>query len=129
MDILIGVGLLLALIVSGIPVGFALGISGVISLFMMVPTPVVMGLMAEVVHHTASNYVLLTIPMFVLMAELLTASGMAKDLMIACNRLLGKIKGGLAMACVLAGSVLAAASGSSTASVASIASAAFPTMK
>jgi tripartite ATP-independent transporter DctM subunit len=49
--------------------------------------------------------------------------------MIACNRLLGRIKGGLAMACVLAGSVLAAASGSSTASVASIASAAFPSMK
>lgn len=129
MDILIGVGLLLALIVLGVPVGFALGISGVVSLFMMVPTPVVMGLMAEVVHHTASNYVLLTIPMFILMAELLTASGIATDLMIACNRLLGRIKGGLAMACVLAGSVLAAASGSSTASVASIASAAFPSMK
>jgi C4-dicarboxylate transporter DctM subunit len=39
------------------------------------------------------------------------------------------VKGGLAMACVLAGAVLASASGSSTASVASIASAAFPTMK
>jgi tripartite ATP-independent transporter DctM subunit len=129
MEIFIGIGLLLVLIVLGLPVGFSLGIAGVLSLVMMVPQPVILGLLAEVVHHTASNYVLLTIPMFVLMAEFLSASGIAADLMIACNRLLIKVKGGLAMACVLAGSVLAAASGSSTASVASIASAAFPTMK
>ncbi|MCE8021962.1 TRAP transporter large permease subunit [Halomonas sp. MCCC 1A11036] len=129
MDIFVGIGLLLLLIVVGIPVGFALGLAGAISLIMITNPNTLAGLLGQVVHHTASNYVLLTIPMFVLMAEFLGASGIAKDLMISCNRLLRKVKGGLAMACVLAGSILAAASGSSTASVASISSAAFPTMK
>ena len=49
--------------------------------------------------------------------------------MLACDRLLRGIRGGLAIACVLAGAVLAAASGSSTASVATMVRSAFPTMK
>jgi tripartite ATP-independent transporter DctM subunit len=129
MDIFLGIGLLLLLIVVGVPVGFALGLAGTISLAMIVSPGIVGSLLGQVVHHTASNYVLLTIPMFVLMAEFLSASGIAKDMMISCSRLMHRVKGGLAMACVLAGSILASASGSSTASVASISSAAFPTMK
>lgn len=129
MDIFLGIGLLLLLIVVGVPVGFALGLAGTISLAMIVSPGIVGSLLGQVVHHTASNYVLLTIPMFVLMAEFLGASGIAKDMMISCSRLMHRVKGGLAMACVLAGSILASASGSSTASVASISSAAFPTMK
>lgn len=129
MDIFLGIGLLLLLIVVGVPVGFALGLAGTISLTMIINPTIVAGLLGQVVHHTASNYVLLTIPMFVLMAEFLGASGIAKDMMISCSRLMHRVKGGLAMACVLAGSILASASGSSTASVASISSAAFPTMK
>lgn len=129
MAIAYGVGLLLLLIVTGIPVGFALGLAGALSLFMIAESQVVMGLLGQVVHHTAANYVLLTIPMFILMAEFLGASGVAQDLMVASNRLLRRVRGGLAMACVMAGAILGAASGSSTASVSSMASAAYPTMK
>lgn len=129
MVIAVGVGILLLLIVLGIPVGFALGVAGTLSLAMIANPAVVTGLLHQVVHHTASNYVLLTIPMFVLMAEFLGTGGVSRDLMIACNRLMRRVRGGLAMACVLAGAILAAASGSSTASVASIASSAYPTMK
>lgn len=124
----IGVLLLIATIVLGVPVGFALGIAGTLSMMMLVDLSVIMGLMHQVVHHTASNYVLLTIPMFVLMAEFLGTGGISRDLMVSCDNLLRRVRGGLAMACVLAGAVLAAASGSSTASVASISSAAYPTM-
>lgn len=129
MAIAYGAGLLLFLIIAGIPVGFALGLAGVLSLMMIAEPQVVMGLLGQVVHHTAANYVLLTIPMFILMAEFLSTSGVAQDLMIASNRLLRRIRGGLAMACVMAGAILGAASGSSTASVSSMASAAYPTMQ
>jgi C4-dicarboxylate transporter, DctM subunit len=129
MIITYGIGLLLLLIVLGVPVGFALGVAGALSLTMVANTTVVAGLLGQVVHHTAANYVLLTIPMFVLMSELLGAGGIAQDLMIARNQPLRRVRGGLAMACVLAGAVLAAASGSSTASVATIAGSAFPTMR
>lgn len=69
MAIAYGAGLLLFLIIAGIPVGFALGLAGVLSLIMIAEPQVVMGLLGQVVHHTAANYVLLTIPMFILMAE------------------------------------------------------------
>lgn len=129
MDVFLGVGILLVLIVLGMPVGFALGVAGILSLMLIAPPTMIYGLMAQVVHHTTANYVILTIPMFVLISEILTAGGIAQDLMVACNRLMRRIRGGLAMACVLAGAVLAAASGSSTASVATLSSAAFPTMR
>jgi len=129
MEVFFGIVILLGLIVFGMPVGFALGVAGVLSLMMLVPTTMIYGLMAQVVHHTVANYVILTIPMFVLISEVLAASGIAQDLMVACNRAMRRIRGGLAMACVLAGSILAAASGSSTASVATLSRAAYPTMK
>lgn len=129
MEVFVGIAVLLGLIVLGMPVGFALGVAGALSLLLYAPLPMLHGLAGQVVHHTVANYVILTIPMFVMISEVLAASGIASDLMLACNRLMRRIRGGLAMACVFAGAVLAAASGSSTASVATLSRAAFPTMR
>lgn len=125
----IGIIILLALIVLGIPVGFALGLAGIAGMAMIVPIESIYALMTKTVHGSTGSYVMLTIPMFVLMAEFLSVGGIAQDLMVASNRVLRKIRGGMAMACVLAGAVLASASGSSTASAASITRSAFPAMK
>lgn len=129
MVVFYGIGLLLLLIILGVPVAFALGLSGVVALLIITGPEIAGGLLSQVVHHTAANYALLTIPMFVLMAEFLSKSGITQDLMVASSRLLYRVKGGLAMTCVMAGAILAAASGSSTASAASMASAAYPSMK
>lgn len=103
MSFLIGSFLLIFFIVLGVPIGYALGIAGVASMLMLVPSSAVLTLMTNLVHEGTGNYVILTIPMFVLMAEFLSSGGITQDLM---------------MACVLSGAVLAAASGSSTASAA-----------
>jgi C4-dicarboxylate transporter, DctM subunit len=124
----IGTGVLIGLMVLSIPIGFALGIAGVASLAMTVPPGSIASLMTNVVHSTVSNSAFLTIPMFVLMAEFLSCGGVAEDLLLACNRLLRRVRGGLAMACILAGVVHAAATGSSAASAASLARASFPAM-
>ncbi|TFF24861.1 TRAP transporter large permease [Jiella endophytica] len=128
MTILLGTLLLIVLLLIGIPVAFALGVAGTAALFFIAPVSTIVGLMTTIVHDTMANYVILTIPAFVMMSEFLSVGGIADDMMIACNRLLRRLRGGLAMACVLAGAVLAASSGSSTASVATISRAAFPTM-
>ena len=107
---------------------FALGIAGIASLATILPTNTILGLMAKVVHDTTASSTLFTIPMFVLMAEFLSVGGVAQDLLLSCNRMLRRIKGGMAMACILAGTVHAAATGSSTASAASLARASFPAM-
>lgn len=128
MDITLGIVLLLVLIAIGWPVGFAIGIAGTVSLFLLVGPTITMGLLSQVVHHATANYVILTIPTFILMAELLSASGIAEDLMVAFNRRFRQLRGGLATACIMAGSVFAAACGSSTAAVASLSRSAYPTM-
>ncbi len=129
MTFLVGAFLLVLFILLGIPVGFALGIAGVAGLAMIVPVDTILSLMTKVVHGTAGNYIIVTIPMFVLMAEFLGTGGIAQNLLVACNKLMSKLRGGMAIATILAGAVLASASGSSTASSASITRAAFPVMR
>src|SRR3546814_7733493 len=105
---------MIGLLVIGVPVAYALGIAGSAMLLLVAPLPTVETLLTSVVHHSVANYVILTIPAFVMMSEFLSAGGIADDMMIACNRMLRKLRGGLAVACVLAGAVLAASAGSST---------------
>ena len=71
MTILAGVALLILLLILGVPIGFALGIAGAISFFLVGNVAALTGLMSGVVHHTTASFVLLTIPMFVLMSEFL----------------------------------------------------------
>lgn len=120
--------ILIGTILCGIPIGFALGISGIAALLMIMPPTIILPLAQQVVYETATNPALLTLPMFILMAEFLSAGQATADLMLASNKVFRKVRGGMAMACILAGTVLAAASGSSTASSATITRAAFPSM-
>ena len=66
--------------------------------------------------EAASNYNLLVIPMFVLMGNLASVSGMSKDLFTAAYRWMGHLRGGLASATIAACAGFAALSGSSLAS-------------
>lgn len=129
MTFALGTAFLLAFIALGIPIGFALGLAGIASLALLVPVDSILALMTKVVHVTIGNYLFLTIPMFVLMAEFLSTGQVAEDLLLACNRLLRKVRGGMAMAIILAGAVHAAVTGSSTASAASLSRASFPAMR
>jgi len=128
MTMILGVVFLLLGLALGLPIAFGLAMSGVASLSQILPVDAIVALIGKLLHETSTNYVLLTIPMFVAMAEFLAAGGVAEDLLIACNRVLRKVKGGMAMACILAGAIHAAATGSSTASAASLSRASFPAM-
>lgn len=129
MTFVFGAGLLILLIVLAIPIGFALGLAGIGGLSALLPIDSILALLAPSVYSTMASSLLLPIPMFVLMAEFLACGGVAQDLLLACNRLLRRIRGGMAMACILAGTVHAAATGSSTASAASLARASYPAMR
>jgi tripartite ATP-independent transporter DctM subunit len=71
---------------------------------------------------------LLTIPMFLLMAELVLVSGVADDLFLAAAAWIGRVPGGLGMATALAGAGFGAICGSSTASAATLSSTSLPAM-
>lgn len=128
MTIALGLFCIVAFLLLAIPIGFALGLAGIVSLSNLIPERAILALMTKVFHETTANSLILSVPMFVLMAEFLGAGGVAEDLLLACNRLMRRIRGGMAMACILAGTIHAAATGSSSASAASLARASFPAM-
>ena len=77
---------------------------------------------------TAGSYELISVPMFILMAEFVILSGVADDLFKAASTWVGRVPGGLGMATALAGAGFGAISGSSTASAATLSSTTMPAM-
>ncbi|WP_282153347.1 TRAP transporter large permease [Ruegeria atlantica] len=129
MEIFIGVAALILLIVLEMPIAFALMTSAVLGLWITGGGPLVTSFLGDVLHEESANYVLLTVPMFVLMSQFMAKSGMARDIVVCCDLWLGRIRGGLAVACVMASAFMAAVIGSSTASTATMSTAAYPTMR
>jgi tripartite ATP-independent transporter DctM subunit len=128
-SLLVGIGGLILFLVMGMPIGFALVTAGAVGLAAQMGPGIVGPLMADSFFENSSSYLLLTIPMFVLMSEYLSASGIARDIVETSYRWVGRLPGGLGIACVAASAVMAAVIGSSTASAATMSTAAFPHMK
>lgn len=129
MSVLAVILLLLALIVIGTPIGFALGIAGAVGLYVFSGTSVAASILSDVAYQSSASYLLLTIPMFILMSQFMAVSGMARDIINASYEWLGRVPGGLGIACVAASAFMAAVIGSSTASTAAMATAGYPNMK
>ena len=120
--------LLFVLLASGIPVAFAMAVSVGIGLYAYGGIGMLYGILKTSPLSTANSYEIITIPMFILMAEFVIASGTAKDLFNSAAVWVGRVRGGLAMATALAGAGFGAISGSSTASAATLAATSIPSM-
>jgi tripartite ATP-independent transporter DctM subunit len=118
----------MVLIAFNAPVGLAMGVTGALGLWYVVGFNGVVGLLAGLPHDVATTYEFLTIPMFLLMAEFVLASGIADDLFKTAAAWLGRVPGGLGAATALAGAGFGAICGSSTASAATLSSTAFRAM-
>lgn len=129
MTIVIVFFLLLLFLYIGMPVAFALGISGIIGLYLATGFGSVLGVMSTVPYRTAANYSLTTVPLFILMAQLIGKSGIVEECFIAARRWVERLPGGLAIACVFASAGMAAMSGSSTAAASSMATITIPEMR
>jgi TRAP-type C4-dicarboxylate transport system permease large subunit len=121
-------GLLFALLAIGTPVGFAMAFSGSIGLLIVGGPSVLFGILQTAPLSTVSSYELITIPMFLLMADLVLLSGVADDLFETASAWVGRIPGGLGMATALAGAGFGAICGTSTASAATLSSTSLPAM-
>lgn len=120
--------LLAFFLVIGLPVALAMGVSGLVGLWMIGGMPILEGVLRTSPLSSVGNYEIITIPMFILMAEFVIISGVAKDLFHSASIWVGRLRGGLAMATALAGAGFAAISGSSTAAAATLASTSLPAM-
>lgn len=128
MIVAIGLGVLFALLAIGTPVGFAMTASGVLGLWLVGGMSMLSGILETAPLSTVGAYELITIPMFLLMAELVLLSGVADDLFRATAAWMGRVRGGLAMATALAGAGFGAICGTSTASAATLSATSLPAM-
>lgn len=80
------------------------------------------------VYGTMGNFVLLAVPLFIFMGIMLEKSGLAENLLETMALLFGKFKGGLAIAVVIVGAMLAASTGIVGATVVTMGLISLPTM-
>ncbi|KAA0911410.1 TRAP transporter large permease [Pusillimonas sp. ANT_WB101] len=122
------IALMLLFLFLGMPVAFSLGAAGAIGLFFYGGMDTVLGILGTVPYRSAASYALATIPMFILMAQFISASGIVDDVFTAAQRWLERLPGGLAITTIFASAAMAAMSGSSTASAATLSMMAVPQM-
>ena len=122
----------LILIFSGYPVAFALGGTALLFAFIGVEAGLLdWGLLLAMPERTfgvMSNYVLLAVPFFIFMGSMLERSRLAEDLLKTIGMLFGPLRGGLALAVVFVGALLAAATGVVGASVVAMGMISLPVM-
>lgn len=140
MTIIIGFSVLLLLIlVVRVPIAFAMGIVGFFGFAVLNGLEwgnwstyrwnVPLSMAANRIIDTVQDYSLSVIPLFILMGNLVTRSGLSKELYLASNAFLGHKKGGLAMATVVACGGFSAVCGSSLATAATMSKVAMPPMR
>lgn len=107
--------LFLILILSGYPVAFSFAgtaiIFSLIGLALGAFNPNLFRLLPNRWFGAMSDFTLLAIPFFVFMGAIFEKSGLAEDLLTTIGILLGPLRGGLALAVVIVGTLLAAATG------------------
>ena len=125
MTILVIILCLFSLLLVGVPVAFALGSIGLGMLIIGGFSP----LMApQAVLSTLDGFILLAVPLFLLMSNVLLRGGVGRDLFSAVQAWVGHWPGGLAVATILSCGLFAAISGSSVATAATIGTVAIPEM-
>jgi C4-dicarboxylate transporter, DctM subunit len=118
---------LLGLLVLGVPIGFALGIAGVASILTVGPQFLIQ--IPLTLNKSFSDVVLIAVPLFILMGEILYRGKVGQNLFDVANAWIGRLRGGTGMAAVFAFTFFAAIVGSSMASVLTIGKIAIPEME
>ena len=121
-----------ALIFTGYPVAFSLGGTALVFAFVGVQAGLfewsLLYAFPERTFGIMSNYILLAVPFFIFMGTMLEKSRLAEDLLTTIGAVFGSVRGGLALAVVFVGALLAAATGVVGASVVAMGLISMPVM-
>lgn len=122
-----GVGLLLLLLLLGVPIFVAfllLNVTGIL----VILGPAGFGMFANSIYATGTISALAAVPLFILMGEILFRSGAMEVLFDSMDRLVGKIRGRQYVLCILLSAILGALSGAAMAVAGLLGRSLFPTM-
>ncbi|QGZ35657.1 TRAP transporter large permease subunit [Stappia indica] len=124
----LGFGLTLVLCALRVPIGLAMGSSGILGFGLLTGFEPAFRLVSHSVISTFSDYTMGLIPLFILMGAVAVASGISADLFRAAQLWFGGFRGGLAAATIASCGGFAAICGSSAATAATMTRLALPEM-
>jgi C4-dicarboxylate transporter DctM subunit len=121
MEVAILFGMVIAFLAIGVPIAVSLGLSS--TLFLLVLSDSSLASVAQSLYQAmAGHYTLLAIPFFILASSFMSTGGVARRIIDFAIAIIGHVRGGLAIAGVLACMLFAALSGSSPATVVAVGS-------
>lgn len=120
--------LLLVLLFSGLPVAFSLGLGGVAGMVLFLGGDGALAQLPIIGYKSLDDFVLVSIPLYILMSQILLTGKVGNDLFELANKWLCHLPGGLGVATVIACAIFAAITGSSVACAVTIGSIAIPEM-
>lgn len=128
-ELLIGTIVLFVLVFAGFPLGFTLLLVGAGGFALLRGVKPALSMVSQQTLEVVMNTNFVVLPMFILMGTFIFRARMADDLFDAANAWLGHFRGGLAIATVAACGGFSAVSGSSLATVTTMAKVATPSMR
>jgi C4-dicarboxylate transporter DctM subunit len=126
---IIGFVILFILLGLGVPIGVSMALCGFLGFWFLTSLGAALSKLTFVPFEVVANYNYAVLPLFILMAEICSVSGISKDLFNLASKWLGRLPGGLAMATVGACAGFGAVSSSAIATAATIGLVAFPEME
>ncbi|MBU1567619.1 MAG: TRAP transporter large permease [Proteobacteria bacterium] len=126
---LIGTASLIAITFTRMSIGIVMGFVGVVGFAVITGVPPALGLLKTVPFTSFADETLCVLPLFLLMGNFAFNSGLSEDMYRTAYVWLGRFRGGLAMATVVACALFAAISGSAIATAATLCRVAMPEMK
>ena len=126
----IGFLLLFILLFLRVPIGLGMSCMGILGLLVLFRSAdSAWSLIAEIPYRETANFVLVAVPMFMLMGEITSVSGISRDMFDCFNKWLGRMPGGLACAAVSGCAGFGAICGDSMTTVITMSSVALPQMR
>ncbi|MCB5163028.1 TRAP transporter large permease [Marinomonas algarum] len=129
MEMVIAFVALLALLFLRVPIAVATGVVGLVGLAWFQGWSPALGQLGIIASETVLSYEFAVIPLFILMGNIISRSGLAEELYVATNALIGHYRGGLAITTIAASGGFSTFCGSSFATAATMSRIAYPPMK
>ncbi len=122
-------GGMIALMALRVPIAVAMFIPGAVGYYALAGEAPFLNFLKGIAYARLSNYDLSVIPLFLLMGQFATQGGLSRALFAFANALIGHLRGGMAMASVLACAAFGTVCGSSVATCATVTQVALPEMQ
>ena len=97
---ILGFVVLFVLVLLNVPIAFAFALIGMAGVFYFAGLSGALGVATSTIWSYGTNYMLMAVPLFILMGQFASASGIGDELYDTASKWLGRLPGGLAIATI-----------------------------